>query len=398
MPPLVRMPGSRYDGMVIKRFSILSVLLSLAGACGGIDAHSGDSKGGSPAGDAANGAAGMAASNIGIGGTAGTAGGTTTAGAGGSSVSIVDAALADVAQVSTCLSGNTFDPREVYLAGTLEEGACYEDALAHWSCPNVAVVGFDCSFLSNSFAGALTEQIRPTDGRLIYLNIADGLIHEFNCDGCPYRAGDPYPMVSFENDPIVTAPCPVGPFMTSFLIAPSGDILFHCFDTNTWRNGAGAVLYADESNDPLLRLGYDGKALTKTRVIDLVSGQANTIVGLPSQYVYTIRAKEPNGFLLALRGPSSGTNDGRNDELWLVGNDGAASRVGTYPPAPAGVSSIGSAVALEGTSALLQFGSGSTFTEDLIIRRDVGGSSAVVYSEASKPLVKIHISGLVTGP
>jgi len=72
MPPLVRMPGSRYDGMVIKRFSILSVLLSLAGACGGIDAHSGDSKGGSPAGDAANGAAGMAASNIGIGGTAGT--------------------------------------------------------------------------------------------------------------------------------------------------------------------------------------------------------------------------------------------------------------------------------------------------------------------------------------
>jgi hypothetical protein len=31
----------------------------------------------------------------------------------------------------------TFDPQQVYLLGTLSEGACYLDALTHWATPGL---------------------------------------------------------------------------------------------------------------------------------------------------------------------------------------------------------------------------------------------------------------------
>ena len=48
--------------------------------------------------------------------------------------------------------------------------------------------------------------------------------------------------------------------------------------------------------------------------------------------------------------------------------------------------------------ALLQIASGPMVLEDTIVRRQVQGSSQVVYDEATMPLVKIHISYLITGP
>jgi hypothetical protein len=35
---------------------------------------------------------------------------------------------------------------------------------------------------------------------------------------------------------------------------------------------------------------------------------------------------------------------------------------------------------------------------DVIVRQEVGGTSDVVYSEATNPVVKIHVSTLITGP
>ncbi|WP_233561876.1 hypothetical protein [Sorangium cellulosum] len=52
----------------------------------------------------------------------------------------------------------------------------------------------------------------------------------------------------------------------------------------------------------------------------------------------------------------------------------------------------------EATGALLQLGQGPMVLQDVIVRREIGGSSVVVYDEADGPLVQIHISGLVTGP
>jgi len=36
--------------------------------------------------------------------------------------------------------------------------------------------------------------------------------------------------------------------------------------------------------------------------------------------------------------------------------------------------------------------------QDIIVRRELSGASQTVFDEAANPLVKIHISGLVTGP
>jgi hypothetical protein len=41
---------------------------------------------------------------------------------------------------------------------------------------------------------------------------------------------------------------------------------------------------------------------------------------------------------------------------------------------------------------------GPRIVHDAIVRREIGGVSEVVYTEANDPHVKIHISGLLTGP
>lgn len=54
--------------------------------------------------------------------------------------------------------------------------------------------------------------------------------------------------------------------------------------------------------------------------------------------------------------------------------------------------------ALEAMGALLQFGEGPMVFQDVIVRREIGESSVMVYDEANGPLVQSHISVLVTGP
>ena len=53
---------------------------------------------------------------------------------------------------------------------------------------------------------------------------------------------------------------------------------------------------------------------------------------------------------------------------------------------------------LDGCGGLVFFASGPDVFQDIIVRLDLSGSSQIVFDEATEPLVKIHISALVTGP
>ncbi|WP_437600732.1 hypothetical protein WMF28_04080 [Sorangium sp. So ce590] len=71
------------------------------------------------------------------------------------------------------------DPEQVYLAGTLHEGICGQDAVVHRGSPGSAAVGFDCDVNERS------AQSLPAGGRLLYINVFEDLLREFRCDGCP---------------------------------------------------------------------------------------------------------------------------------------------------------------------------------------------------------------------
>jgi hypothetical protein len=122
--------------------------------------------------------------------------GTSDAGRAGTPDSSEDStggAALDVVLSDQCTNGvisiasDILNPGDVYLDGTLTEGACYRDALTHWSDPNSACTGFGCYFDGR---GAV---IRPSDGRMLYMNTFENVIREFHADSCPMPAMSTYP-------------------------------------------------------------------------------------------------------------------------------------------------------------------------------------------------------------
>jgi hypothetical protein len=163
-----------------------------------------------------------------------------------------------------------------------------------------------------------------------------------------------------------------------------------------WYDANGVLVYGNP-DDLLVHFGYANLALTEHSVVDLASASTLRIVGLPDTDVLAVRAVAPASFWVAVVGQGEGTA-----ELWQVNASGAASLVGAYPALPPGIEVSPffphRSHALEATGALLHFGEGPAQLQDVIGRREVGGSSAVVYDEATGPIVQIHISSLVTGP
>jgi hypothetical protein len=284
------------------------------------------------------------------------------------------------------------DPGDVYLAGTLSEGACYRSALAHWANPNVAAVAFDCYF------NAQQAVIRPTDGRLLYVNTFEDLLREFHCDACPY-AGT-YPSWSLVPDVVVPTPCPVGGGrLGRFRVSADGTVLHACTSTNgLWRDARGDPVY-DGTIDELVVVGAGGWLLTRTRVVSLDGGASASLAGLPPSPAgagpaawLSARWSGPGGFLVAAATAPV-------PSLWRVDLQGAAQRVGDYPPLPAGFDSRDHTARLDSAGRLFTQGDDTSGTFiDVIIRREVGGTADVVYTERSNPLVKLHGSALVTGP
>ena len=84
-------------------------------------------------------------------------------------------------------------------------------------------------------------------------------------------------------------------------------------------------------------------------------------------------------------------------ELWMIQEDGSTMLVSTYAAVPAGYSADGSGL-LDANQNFFQEGGGPVTFEDVIIRRAPDGVAEVAYTEASNPLVKLHISAIVTGP
>lgn len=72
--------------------------------------------------------------------------------------------------------------------------------------------------------------------------------------------------------------------------------------------------------------------------------------------------------------------------------------IGSYSPIPAGSSVVEASSALDGCGALLQMGRAPMFINDTIVRRQVQGTTQVVYDGATMPLVNIFTSHLITGP
>ncbi|WP_437499187.1 hypothetical protein [Sorangium sp. So ce1099] len=344
---------------------------------------------------------GGGAASAGVGGgprSASAGGGSTSAGAGGGSTSTDASSGSGGAGGAVSAGGgggdpgnisDVFDPAEVYLLGTVQPGSSGRDAMAHWSDPNTAAVGFIGAY--DRFSARLQD-----GGKLLY--VLAGSVREFVCDACPYVGT--YLNGSDANDLVLpTAPCVPNDWIEDIKVGPGGSWIHSCSgDWNKrWYDASGVMVYGDEQ-DMLVHLGYSNLALTQSRVVDLANASSAPIVGLPDAPLLAVRALAPDSFRVALS-----TDQGSGAaELWQIDATGTATLIGSYPPVPAGYTVQPFFPhrhhALEATGALLQFGEGPMVFQDVIVRREIGGSSAVVYDEANDPLVQIHISGLVTGP
>ncbi len=275
---------------------------------------------------------------------------------------------------------DVFDPSQVYLFGTLSEGTGGRQAVAHWSTPDHAVVGWGDGV--NNFQ----VYVRPTDGRMLYNDVIVPAVREFHCDTCPWEDGASYPMMAEENDPIIGECTPLGATFLEFLVAPDGTFLTRC--SGAWYDSTGESRYAGEAGS-LLHLGYDDWALGQAGVVSLVDGSVAAELSPQLGETIAIRADPAGGFFVVL-------GEHAAPEMVHVALDGAMESVGVFPPLPEGHLAFEGGV-LDGCLALYQQGRGPDTSEDLILRRALDDETRIVYTEALEPVVKIHISTLMTG-
>lgn len=273
------------------------------------------------------------------------------------------------------------NPSEVYMIGTLHESSCSATAIAHWSDPNTAVVGFDCYF------DRWSAQVRP-DGIVLHRNGYLGPLREFHCDGCPdWVPGNVYPANVVDNDTaLAVPPCYAGE-VYGFLVGVTGARLHHC--AGGWYDENGVAVPLPSYPYPW-SYGMDNRVLTNEAVVNILTGDVAPIVGLPAGTTLTTRVADAESFWMVRA-------SGDECTLWRIDYSGTATLVTTYADPPVGYSASGDG-RLDATGTLFQVGSGPTWLNDVIIARHISGLSEVVYSEATNPAVKLHGSTLVTGP
>jgi hypothetical protein len=305
--------------------------------------------------------------------------------------------------------GDRFELDRIYLVGTVSSGSCGATAIAAPECPNSAAVGFDCQFDGNSDPRQNTAQLRP-DGALLYIgpfdtNTFQSRIREFRCDGCPYlgsNAND-YPDDVLTNDPVIPTSCDGIRGTLRFFLSPTGSLYVGCGD-ETWRDEAGSIVYSEQGST-IAYVGYSELALTQpidndyysyagATIVSLATGSEMPVTGLPEGRVFALRAAPPDRFLVALS--VEGPEPGGIWALWEIDASGAASRRGQYPRLPTEVT-LAPGAKLLSNGVLFQFGDGPNGIDAVIVRREIGGTSDVVYSEEDDPNVEVHISGLLTG-
>lgn len=322
----------------------------------------------------------------GVGGSGGTGGQGSGAGTGGQGGQPDDSGLSDG------VTSGVFDPKRVYVLGTVREGACESGAIIHWSNPNVASAGYHCHWLNEK------ARVRA-DGTLLLTNRQE--VREFHCDDCPgWSPDDPYPSDYLDNDtPLNTPPC--GGNVADFAVGIDGEVIYKC--ASDWYDAAATLLPLTNPifKSTLYGLGHDNKALGGVTdaysIGDLTDGTTIDVTGLPPGTIITARVSGPDSFWVAYW-----NNDSETVQRWTIPHSGIATLDGDFPEPPASVSGSG------GTSRLSYDrldGNGDLFSVgrvgvdyDVIVRRTIAGAADIVYTEADEPAVKLHAGRLFTGP
>lgn len=291
------------------------------------------------------------------------------------------------------LTMGPLDPNEVYLLGTLRPGSSGWDALAHWSNPNRYTVGFSSEINDRS--------VQIWKGQLVYRSFVERGLRIFQPDLTSTLKADDldYPRDPERNDPILkTPPCSAeddGPL--TFLTSPDDRLIYQCPDEAWYEDGEKVVDSMPAAEGRLLALGYDGVVLVdpisrRFAVMSLADGQQHILdANFPETYRPIAYRTAKDGFhIVAEREANDPT-----PELWLITPDGSASRVGSYPIPLDGINYQPYNAVLSGKDEL--FEPGYDASNDLILLRDLSGTSKIVYTEATDPRVKIHISWIFSG-
>ncbi|HET7543943.1 MAG TPA: hypothetical protein VFK05_28925 [Polyangiaceae bacterium] len=292
------------------------------------------------------------------------------------------------------LTMGPLDPNEIYIFGTLREGSAGYNALAHWSSPNQYTLGFD--------AGIDDRSVQIWKGQLVYrLTLAQG-IRIFQPELTTTLQADDldYPRDPARNDPILkTPPCLAeddGP--VTFLTSPDDRLIYQCPDMAWYEDGEKVIESMDASEGRLLALGYDGLVLADATfgefaVMKLADGQRHILDAANAPHVHDAIAYRTakDGFHVVV--PSKTGNP--TPELWLLTPDASASRIGTYPYPVDGITEYEYNGVLSGKDEL--FEPGYDAGNDMILVRDLSGTSKIVYTEATDPRVKMHASWIFSG-
>jgi hypothetical protein len=260
-----------------------------------------------------------------------------------------------------------FDPSDVYMLGTIEATpTCNHYAVARVSEPNQYAPAFPCT---------LPNRFTISNGKLYY-EIADGHeIHEFVPD-----YSDSYPTNPFANDKKVDAPC--SSLITGYVFNPSGKMIYQCLGLG-WFEAGGASAY--KGQDTISAYTDNKVAATLEGVLDFNELMVHPVPALGNAFGVRVHGDE---FHYAVQ-PDAMTPA----ELWSVDASGATTKLGNYPPAPAGVKG-GNEVLLAPDDSL--YADGSQAGAGVITRRTIDGMSEVVYTRADDPIVKENL--LITGP
>jgi hypothetical protein len=299
------------------------------------------------------------------------------------------------ALTNTCTRGtisigsDILNPGDVYLVGNIAPYGDY--ALTHWSDANRACLGFP---MYGALPGA---QIRPTDGRLVYLDLEGGpKLREFHGDVCPTTSSALYPSNPAMNDPILPDPgCAPHAGASGMLVSSDGETFTACY--GFVYDSAGVMVYDAQGATQLLAVGHDRLALlgpSSPEIGSLRRGDFIAVSALAQQQLIAWRERDSGGFLVAVETGQS-TFDA---DLWAIDPDGTATRMGPFPPVSQMPDSFNGSAALDGCGALIQIGSSvPAGAPGIIVRREVGSDAQVVYTDMNK-LVYLHTPSLVTGP
>jgi len=313
------------------------------------------------------------------------------------------------------------DPEQVYLIGTLSEGAGGNDVLASFSRPQDVLGGFGVWILAAA---------TMPDGRVIYeqWNTSNGDRHLRHFASNPFTVRDHawrQPVDPEANDEVLLAPdaCGGGPPFQDWLVRPvTGELAYSCpflvngFYHYDWFAQGGRRLASDQHLDAWtagdLRLVRSATGITYGTVADGVidaAGAFHPIAGLPADAAATLAVRtDGEAFLVALKIQQAGSPE-ESAQLWRITADGTATYVGRYAPSINGPWTTRSAMDRQGRLYGIAWDANG---DDYVLQMPLQpGTPVVVYSEANvpaqandffgpvlNPYAMIHSSHFVTGP